>query len=263
MVVFFILTYEVVFSIVRFKDLCGFKPLLLLIMYSFQKLKVNLLIVFTLLDKNNLMLYYYNINIQYIIYKVLGMNLQETYYALIRVKEIMSEVNNIDLQLKYAGNPLYERIDVKKWEKNSAFAVAAFLLLYAVYSAFGRDIFSFIFMVTLGWAIVTIISELILIGVWIIVHFICWVIQNIRSKSPAIIYRKNWLLKQRNNLLANRDRIYKSLNQSVVPFAYRRLVIVQKLIEYIDNKRASDLKEAINLYETEQYRKKQLNYLRK
>ena len=52
------------------------------------------------------MLYYYNTNILYIIYEVFSMNLQETYYTLIRVKEIMSEVNNIDLQLKYAGNLL-------------------------------------------------------------------------------------------------------------------------------------------------------------
>ena len=75
-------------------------------MYSFEKLKVNLLILLTHLDKNNLILYYYDINIQYIICHVFCAKLQEAYYALIRVKEIMSEVNNIDFQLKYAGNLL-------------------------------------------------------------------------------------------------------------------------------------------------------------
>lgn len=189
-------------------------------------------------------------------------NLQETYYSLVRVKEIMSEVNNIELQIKYAGNPLYEQINVKKWEKTSAIVVAGLLLLYAIYSALGRDVFSFIFMVTLGWAVVTLAAEAMLIGVWLMVHLVCWFIQKIRSKSPAIVYRKNWLLKQRNNLLANRDSIYRSLNQSVVPYAYRKLVIVSKLMEYIDNKRASNLKEAINLYEMEQYHSKQLNYLK-
>ncbi len=179
------------------------------------------------------------------------LNIKETYDALVELKDANYETKVIGRALRHVGNPLY-KLNISFWHKTSAmlvFLVAVILAVCAVNKSW--DWFNKILSGLLSAVVFIIALEICLVIIWGLVHLVFRIIQYVRRNDEKVLQRMRLLSGEWQQALAKEDAIKRKLNNSIVPPAYRNLSTVEKFCEYVDNRRVTNIQEAVNLYEFE------------
>lgn len=187
------------------------------------------------------------------------LDVKSTYNTLNDLNDTISQISNLDYAYRHAGNPLY-RIYPPMWHSISAMIVGVIALIHAIVYAANLHQFWLLqfFSGIIAFVVLVVVFEFFLTVAWIVVHFVFYIVKCARRKNKEVLQLKEQLSYERAELLDKANSIKLKLNDSVVPTAYCSLSIVEKLCSYIDNRRASNIQEAINLYELEKFQQQQL-----